>query len=51
MRQCPTAARLGWATRLPWLICRAPERRPTTRGTIHYGKKGAHIVPSKPGGD
>jgi tetratricopeptide (TPR) repeat protein len=21
---------------------------PTTRGTIHYGKKGAHIVPSKP---
>lgn len=21
---------------------------PTTRGTIHYGKKGAHIVPSRP---
>lgn len=21
---------------------------PTTRGTIHYGKKGAHIVPSNP---
>lgn len=21
---------------------------PTTRGTIHYGKKGAHIVPVKP---
>jgi filamentous hemagglutinin len=21
---------------------------PTTRGKIHYGKKGAHIVPAKP---
>ena len=24
------------------------ESRPTTRGTIHYSKKGAHIVPASP---
>ncbi|WP_373692846.1 polymorphic toxin type 50 domain-containing protein [Agromyces silvae] len=23
---------------------------PTTRGIIHYGKKGIHVVPSRPGG-
>lgn len=34
-----------------WVSPDGSERLPTTRGTIHYGKKGAHIVPSKPEGD
>jgi tetratricopeptide (TPR) repeat protein len=32
-------------------ICILPKRginSPTTRGTIHYGKKGAHIIPADP---
>lgn len=27
---------------------RSTSSRPTTRGTIHYSKKGAHIVPASP---
>ncbi len=33
-----------------WVSQDGSERLPTTRGTIHYGKNGAHIVPSKPEG-
>jgi hypothetical protein len=31
-----------------WISDSGLIKRPTTRGTIHYGKKGAHIVPSNP---
>jgi hypothetical protein len=31
-----------------WKTEKGLQELPTTRGTIHYGKKGAHIVPAKP---
>jgi hypothetical protein len=31
-----------------WRSLDGKTQLPTSRGTIHYGKKGAHIVPSKP---
>lgn len=31
-----------------WRSLDGKTQLPTTRGTIHYGKKGAHIVPSRP---
>jgi tetratricopeptide (TPR) repeat protein len=31
-----------------WKSVDGKTQMPTTRGTIHYGKKGAHIVPSNP---
>lgn len=34
-----------------WVSPDGSERLSTTRGTIHYGKRGAHIVPAAPRGD
>lgn len=34
-----------------WVSPDGSQRLPTSRGTIHYGKHGAHIVPSQPKGD
>lgn len=34
-----------------WVSPDGTQRKPATRGTIHYGKHGAHIVPSRPEGD
>ena len=34
-----------------WISPDGTQRFPTTRGTIHYGRHGAHIVPAHPGGN
>lgn len=33
-----------------WVSPDGTQRLPTTRGIIHYGKRGAHIVPARPAG-
>lgn len=33
-----------------WVSPDGTQRLPTTRGIIHHGKRGAHIVPSRPVG-
>ena len=34
-----------------WVDQDTVEKFPTTRGIIHYGKNGAHVVPSRPDGE